>query len=191
MADFVGYALDGGGMMAILAAERSTSLETGKKFCLAEIVREKSLIRGSGIQLASGAESDFYFDMKPTLFDPEGSNLIADLILDAIAGLKVDFIAGLEMGAVPVVTSVCQKSFRGDRIPGFFVRKQAKDHGTKRRIEGIPPNVELKGKHVLFVDDVTTSSYARKLVTGLSGGVFGYLDSVLERHSFDEFGELI
>ena len=34
-------------------------------------------------------------------------------------------------------------------------------------------------------------SYARKLVTELSGGVFGYLDSVLERHSFDEFGELI
>ena len=35
------------------------------------------------------------------------------------------------------------------------------------------------------------SSYVRKLVTELSGGVFGYLDSVLERHSFDEFGELI
>ena len=34
-------------------------------------------------------------------------------------------------------------------------------------------------------------SYVRKLVTELSGGVFGYLDSVLERHSFDEFGELI
>ena len=36
-----------------------------------------------------------------------------------------------------------------------------------------------------------TQSYVRKLVTELSGGVFGYLDSVLERHSFDEFGELI
>ena len=35
------------------------------------------------------------------------------------------------------------------------------------------------------------TSYVRKLVTELSGGVFGYLDSVLERHSFDEFGELI
>ena len=35
------------------------------------------------------------------------------------------------------------------------------------------------------------SSYVRKLVTELSGGVFGYLDSVLERHSFDEYGELI
>ena len=39
--------------------------------------------------------------------------------------------------------------------------------------------------------DVLRASYVRKLVTELSGGVFGYLDSVLERHSFDEFGELI
>ena len=39
--------------------------------------------------------------------------------------------------------------------------------------------------------DVGALSYVRKLVTELSGGVFGYLDSVLERHSFDEFGELI
>ena len=40
-------------------------------------------------------------------------------------------------------------------------------------------------------DDPPRQSYVRKLVTELSGGVFGYLDSVLERHSFDEFGELI
>ena len=39
--------------------------------------------------------------------------------------------------------------------------------------------------------DRNPGSYVRKLVTELSGGVFGYLDSVLERHSFDEFGELI
>ena len=39
--------------------------------------------------------------------------------------------------------------------------------------------------------DLFSESYVRKLVTELSGGVFGYLDSVLERHSFDEFGELI
>ena len=40
-------------------------------------------------------------------------------------------------------------------------------------------------------EQVVLASYVRKLVTELSGGVFGYLDSVLERHSFDEFGELI
>ncbi len=41
------------------------------------------------------------------------------------------------------------------------------------------------------VEALAFKSYVRKLVTELSGGVFGYLDSVLERHSFDEFGELI
>lgn len=144
-------------MMAALAAEHPISFDMQKKDRLAEIISEKSLIRQSGIKLASGVESNFYFDMKPTLFDPEGSNLIADLILRAIAGLKVDFIGGLEMGAVPIVASVCLKSFGREPIPGFFVRKRVKDHGTKRRVEGIPPNVELKDKHVLFVDDVTTT----------------------------------
>ena len=42
-----------------------------------------------------------------------------------------------------------------------------------------------------WLTQVLDRSYVRKLVTELSGGVFGYLDSVLERHSFDEFGELI
>ena len=52
--------------------------------------------------------------------------------------------------------------------------------------EGLLTNQRLNdGSIVMF------RSYVRKLVTELSGGVFGYLDSVLERHSFDEFGELI
>ena len=46
-------------------------------------------------------------------------------------------------------------------------------------------------KNALRARLIPTVSYVRKLVTELSGGVFGYLDSVLERHSFDEFGELI
>ena len=50
--------------------------------------------------------------------------------------------------------------------------------------------LELASCHVAQ-EPVLCWSYVRKLVTELSGGVFGYLDSVLERHSFDEFGELI
>ena len=46
-------------------------------------------------------------------------------------------------------------------------------------------------REVELIPSRTKKSYVRKLVTELSGGVFGYLDSVLERHSFDEFGELI
>ena len=57
-------------------------------------------------------------------------------------------------------------------------------------------NCSLSSNNVLnpftpFGDCSLIRSYVRKLVTELSGGVFGYLDSVLERHSFDEFGELI
>lgn len=141
--------------MAIVAADRSAA--DGKKGRLARIIGTLSLSRGSRVTLASGAESTFYFDLKPTMLNPEGSNLIADLILEAIEEDSFDFIGGLEMGAVPVVVAVCQKSYRGKSISGFFVRKQTKDHGTKQRVEGVPPGAELKGKHVLLVDDVTTT----------------------------------
>ena len=50
---------------------------------------------------------------------------------------------------------------------------------------------ELRMFGTAYIVDSRAQSYVRKLVTELSGGVFGYLDSVLERHSFDEFGELI
>jgi len=53
--------------------------------------------------LTSGATSRFYFDMKPTTFDGEGATIIGDMLLDAIESREVDYVAGLEMGALPVV----------------------------------------------------------------------------------------
>jgi len=120
---------------------------------LREIIREKSIITGE-ITLSSGETSQFYFDMRRTACDPEGSNLIADLILDALAGEDVDFIGGLEVGAVPIVAGVSQKSFQAGRpVPAFYVRKKPKEHGTRRAIEG----QIRKGGRVVIVDDVTTS----------------------------------
>lgn len=120
---------------------------------LREIVREISVIEGE-ITLSSGATSQFYFDMWRTACDPEGSNLIADLVLEEIANDKVDYIGGLEVGAVPIVACVSQKSFQTDRpIPAFYVRKKPKDHGTRKAIEG----QIAKGRRVVIVDDVTTS----------------------------------
>ena len=55
----------------------------------------------------------------------------------------------------------------------------------RRRRQGLVARFDVDAANAL------AKSYVRKLVTELSGGVFGYLDSVLERHSFDEFGELI
>ena len=90
---------------------------------LREIVRELSVIEGE-ITLSSGETSQFYFDMRRTACDPEGSNLIADLILDSLAQDDVDFIGGLEVGAVPIVACVSQKSFQTGRPTGVSFSKR-------------------------------------------------------------------
>jgi orotate phosphoribosyltransferase len=119
-----------------------------------EIIRERSFVRGPK-KLASGKISDHYFDMKPTMLHHEGSNLLSDLVLDRIKDLKVDYIGGLEMGAVPLIGPLVQLSgMRGRALQGFFVRKAPKEHGTMKQIEGVD---DVTGKNVVVVDDVTTT----------------------------------
>ncbi len=121
---------------------------------LIELIAERSFGRKK-ITLASGRESDFYFDMKPTMFHPEGAALLARLILARLSKLNIDLVGGLEMGAVPLIASVSAASFdAGKPIPGFFVRKAAKDHGTRKRIDGID---SVAGKKVAILEDVTTT----------------------------------
>ena len=124
-----------------------------KRQQLRDLVDAKSLKRGD-FTLASGAKSKFYFNMKETLFDPEGATLIADLILDEIAADDADFVGGLEMGAVPIAACVAMRSAqRAAPLRGFYIRKQAKDHGVGKRID-----VDLApGAKVVVVEDVTTS----------------------------------
>lgn len=119
---------------------------------LRDIIAEKSQRAGT-FKLASGGTSGFFFDMKPTLMDPEGANLVAEMILDLLKESRVDFIGGLELGAVPLATIVAQKShYTGRPVPAFLVRKEPKSRGTERLIEG---NIR-KGAEVVVVEDVTT-----------------------------------
>jgi orotate phosphoribosyltransferase len=120
------------------------------------LIKDRSFFRGK-VTLASGKESDFYFDLKPTMFDPEGARLLAELILERLENEKVDFIGGLAVGAIPLISPVNLLSFEKRRpIPGFFVRKDIKTHGTKKLVEGTD-NESLKGKRVVILDDVTTT----------------------------------
>ena len=122
---------------------------------LKEIVREKSYITDGDFKLASGATSNFFFDMKVTMLDPEGASLAADLILDKIKGENIQAIGGLVIGACPIASAVCVKSFeRGTPVNAFYVRKEPKKRGTQKMIEG----AALKpGDRVVMVEDVTTS----------------------------------
>lgn len=125
---------------------------------LIEIVKERSFQSGQEIKLASGKTSTFYFNLKPTMLHPEGAHLIATLILDAIADLEVDLVGGLEMGAVPIASAIAAVSHAQGRPAGaFFVRKQAKEHGTRSLVEGLPKGETMSGKRLVVVEDVTTT----------------------------------
>jgi orotate phosphoribosyltransferase len=119
---------------------------------LLEIIKTKSLLLGE-FKLVSGAVSNYYLDMKPTMFDPEGAHLVAELVCDLIAGERdVEAIGGLELGAVPIIVAVCARSWHGRPVAGFVVRKEIKDHGTEQKIDGnFTP-----GSTVILFDDVTT-----------------------------------
>lgn len=108
--------------------------------------------------LASGRTSEFYFDMKPSMLDPEGAALIAALVHARCAAAGAGLVGGLEMGAVPITGAVCLHSHATDRpMRGFFVRKQAKAHGAQKLVEGMPPGTDLRGQRVAIVEDVTTT----------------------------------
>jgi orotate phosphoribosyltransferase len=124
---------------------------------LFELIRARSFGRGK-IKLASGRESDFYFDLRPTTVHPAGATCVGELIADTLEGMKIDFVGGLEMGAVPIATAVAIASHRrGGALQAFFVRKKPKDHGAKKLVEGLPKGETLKGKNVVVLEDVTTT----------------------------------
>jgi orotate phosphoribosyltransferase len=124
---------------------------------LRDIIEKRSFGRGE-ITLVSGRKSDFYFNLKPTMLDAEGALLLAELTLDALAPEELDYIGGLEMGAVPIASAVAALSaLRGNPLHAFFVRKKPKEHGAKLMIEGLAKDESLAGKRVAVIEDVTTT----------------------------------
>ncbi len=138
-----------------------------KRAKLFDIIKSRSFVRGH-VVLASGKESDHYFDMKPSMFDPEGAELLAELLLERIQAFDADYVGGLEMGAVPLITPISIASLRaGKPLPGFFVRKTVKDHGTKKLVEA----ERHSRQEVVIVEDVTTTGgSAMKAVRALEEG---------------------
>jgi orotate phosphoribosyltransferase len=151
---------------------------------LADIIRTRSFGRGE-ITLASGRKSNFYFNLKPTMLDAEGANLLAELTLDALSNEKIDYVGGLEMGAVPIAGAIAQLSFmRGHPIQAFFVRKKPKEHGAKLTVEGLARGESLQGKRVVVVEDVTTtggSALKAVEVVREAGGEVAFVFTMVDR----------
>jgi len=122
------------------------------KVRLLEIIKERSLLKGQ-FRLASGLMSDYYLDMKPTIFHPEGAALCAEIIHRMMEfDADVGSIGGLELGSVPIVAAVCARSWPERPVEGFVVRKEKKGHGTDQKIDG---NFRPHSR-VILIEDVTT-----------------------------------
>jgi len=125
---------------------------------LIEIVTARSFSQGSETRLVSGRSTNFYFNMKPAMLHPESAHLIALLTLEVVKGARVDYVGGLEIGAVPLAAAIAVLSqVAGRPIGAFFVRKEAKQHGARKLVEGLAAGETLKGKRVVILEDVTTT----------------------------------
>jgi orotate phosphoribosyltransferase len=149
---------------------------------LLDLLAQRSARRGS-FTLASGKQSDLYIDCRLTTMHPEGLSLIGPLGLHAIAGRgwHPDAIGGLTLGADPVSYAIAYASQLAS-LPtrAFTVRKEAKTHGTGKRIEG----PFAAGDRVVVIEDViTTGGSALRAVDAVraaGGEVVGVL-SVVDR----------
>jgi orotate phosphoribosyltransferase len=104
--------------------------------------------------LVSGRKSNYYFNCKPTTFDPEGMNLIGNIIFDMLEDSDITAVGGLTLGADPIANAVSVISYqRGKPIKSFVVRKDVKSHGTGGDIAGDMQ----EGEKVAILDDVITT----------------------------------
>ncbi|GAA2751014.1 orotate phosphoribosyltransferase [Amnibacterium kyonggiense] len=105
--------------------------------------------------LTSGQKAAFYVDLRKVSLDHRVAPLIGQVMLDLIADVPdVAAVGGLTMGADPIATSILhQGAARGLAIDAFVVRKEPKDHGRGRQVEG----PEVSGKRVIVVEDTSTT----------------------------------
>ncbi len=129
---------------------------------LRDLVRELAYLEaeeGESFKLASGRESKHFFDTKPLMMHPEGSQLLGELLNQRLDDWQVDLIGGLELGAVPLTAIAISTSPVDCQRRGFMVRKEPKGRGGRKTNN--PPGIEgcsvSNGGKVAILEDVTTT----------------------------------
>lgn len=160
----------------------ATDPSSGFSDASAQLVHLFALLQSTGaakisktreFKLASGQMSDHYFDLRLLCGDPDGIGAVASAMYDAIlqrqqkddAATKhpqntPQAVGGLESGSISIAAAISHLSGQMHRqnpdtnpqLTSFFVRKNRKEYGTQKMIEGV-----IRGSPVLVVDDVITS----------------------------------
>ncbi len=121
---------------------------------LIEHIKRDAVFHGE-FTLTSGQKASYYVDLRRVSLDHVVAPLIGQVMLDLIAGIPdVAAVGGLTMGADPIAAAVMHQGVaRGLTYDAFVVRKQAKDHGRGKQVEG----PELTGKRVIVLEDTSTT----------------------------------
>jgi orotate phosphoribosyltransferase len=129
------------------------------------LIGTEAVFRGD-FTLSSGKKATYYVDMRKLTLDHRAAPAIGRIMLDLIADVDgVVAVGGLTLGADPIANAMLHESARTDRpLDAFVVRKEPKDHGRGRQIEG----ADVAGKRVVVVEDTsTTGQSALKAVEAL------------------------
>ena len=117
---------------------------------LARELREHALVIGE-VTLTSGRTAQYLVDAKRAILRPAGFRLLGELVAEEARRLGATAVGGLTMGADPIA---CAALAGGADVKAFFVRKERKEHGLARWIEGPPLE---PGERCLVVEDVVTT----------------------------------
>ena len=150
---------------------------------LLELLKKDAYKKGE-YTLSSGKKSEHYVNCKPVTLSGRGLTLASLLMLQEV---KTSYVAGLTLGADPLVSGVSLVSALDSRlVNGLIVRKEAKGHGTQAWIEGLLPP---EGTVITVLEDViTTGGSAIKAVDKLrdAGYVVNTVVSIVDRQEDDE-----
>jgi orotate phosphoribosyltransferase len=116
-------------------------------------IKANAIARGD-FTLSSGQKASWYIDLRKVLLDGRVAPLAGRVMLGLTWDLAYEAVGGLTLGADPVATAMMHAAARrGIPIDAFVVRKDVKDHGLQRRIEG----PDVAGRRVLAVEDTSTT----------------------------------
>ncbi|GAY11031.1 orotate phosphoribosyltransferase [Pseudonocardia sp. N23] len=120
---------------------------------LAALVRELGVVHGK-VTLASGAEADYYVDLRRVTLQHEAAPLVGRLLRVLTADWDYQAVGGLTLGADPVADAMLHSAAAdGVALDAFVVRKATKEHGMQRLVEG----PDIAGRRVLVVEDTSTT----------------------------------
>ncbi len=120
---------------------------------LKTLVREKALKFGD-FTLASGKQAKYYLDCRQITLDAQGARLVGEGMLEILSGDLPDLVGGMAIGADPITAAILTLAgLRGAPLRGVMVRKEPKQHGTGKLVEG-PFNA---GESLVIVEDVVTT----------------------------------